>query len=91
MPFLLSSAIGILGDLVSLSHTCLSQAKRGQQVGGIAVARIFHGLSTPAFPVQEWAKCGFWGQFTAWDFSSIAQVARIELAKAARQQAIDSA
>eukprot|EP00983_Pelagomonas_calceolata_P115290 1160179-Pelagomonas_calceolata.AAC.20 len=58
-----------------------TQAKRGQQVGGIAVARIFHGLSTPAFPVQQWAKCGFWGQFTAWDFSAIAEVARTELAK----------
>lgn len=59
----------------------VDMAKRGQQVGGIAVARIFHGLSTPAFPVQQWAKCGFWGQFTAWDFSAIAEVARTELAK----------
>jgi len=62
------------------------QAKQGLHTGGIAVARIFHGLSTPAYPVQQWAKCGFWGQYTAWDFWAIVQVARLELARAARLQ-----
>jgi hypothetical protein len=38
------------------------------------VARIFHGLSTPTYPIQHWKKCGVWGQFTAWDFTSIVEV-----------------
>ena len=51
------------------------------------MARIFHGLSTPTFPVQHWAKCGFWGQYTAWDFDAIVETARIEIARLARREA----
>jgi ATP-dependent DNA helicase Q4 len=53
----------------------------------VAVARIFHGLATPAFPAQQWAKCGFWGHFTGWDFGAIEREARVQLAQFKRANA----
>eukprot|EP00884_Botryococcus_braunii_P022637 jgi/Botrbrau1/9057/Bobra.0376s0031.1 len=33
-----------------------------------AVARIFHGISSPAFPADRWASCGFWDRYNYTDF-----------------------
>ncbi|KAL6761906.1 P-loop containing nucleoside triphosphate hydrolase protein [Haematococcus lacustris] len=57
----------------------LELARDGRRLTGVAVARIFHGLATPAYPSDQWRKCGFWGQYTAWDFGYIAEVAGREI------------
>ena len=47
---------------------------------GRAVARILHGVASPAFPIKQWSKCGFWQQHTNVDFRQIAIVAEHEIA-----------
>ncbi len=52
---------------------------QARHITGTAIARIFHGLSTAAFPGDQWRKCGFWGRYTAWDFRTVADVAGREV------------
>ncbi len=56
---------------------------QGRRITGVAIARIFHGLSCPAYPSDQWRKCGFWGRYTAWDFRAIAAAAEQELKRLA--------
>lgn len=53
----------------------------GRKISGTAVARIFHGLAVPAYPRDQWSKCGFWGKYTKWDFLALARVAEGEVNK----------
>jgi len=52
----------------SLTLTCryaiivIAHQPAGSNLSGTAVARIMHGLSTPAYPSDQWCKCGFWGK-----------------------------
>lgn len=44
------------------------------QVAGLtarALARILHGLASPAFPADRWAKCGVWGRYAGVDFAAV--------------------
>lgn len=44
------------------------------QVAGLtarALARILHGLASPAFPADRWSKCGVWGRYAAVDFAAV--------------------
>ncbi|DBA84790.1 TPA: hypothetical protein ACH3X1_016785 [Trebouxia sp. C0004] len=53
--------------------------KPGCSLTGRAVARILHGVASPAFPTAQWTKCGFWQQYTNVDFAQIAAAAQHEL------------
>lgn len=46
-----------------------------------AVARIMHGISSPAFPSATWSKNHFWGRYVAVDFPLVMDVAKAELVK----------
>ncbi|XP_031121821.1 ATP-dependent DNA helicase Q-like 5 [Ipomoea triloba] len=44
-----------------------------------AVARILHGLSSPAFTTAFWSKCHFWGRYMQTDFDVVMEAAKAEL------------
>ncbi|XP_022945198.1 ATP-dependent DNA helicase Q-like 5 isoform X1 [Cucurbita moschata] len=44
-----------------------------------AVARIMHGISSPAYPSTIWSRTHFWGRYTQVDFSVIMEAATLEL------------
>ncbi|KAL3649864.1 hypothetical protein CASFOL_006267 [Castilleja foliolosa] len=44
-----------------------------------AVARILHGLSSPAFPSATWSRTHFWGRYVHIDFKAIMEAAKQEL------------
>ncbi|GAQ80266.1 Helicase conserved C-terminal domain containing protein [Klebsormidium nitens] len=49
---------------------------------GRAVARIFHGLWSPAFPYQDWCKNHFWGRYADVNFHDIRRIATAALVEA---------
>ncbi|GFP95560.1 ATP-dependent DNA helicase q-like 5 [Phtheirospermum japonicum] len=44
-----------------------------------AVARILHGLSSPAFPSATWSRTHFWGRYVHVDFRAIMEASKQEL------------
>ncbi|KAG0489297.1 hypothetical protein HPP92_008108 [Vanilla planifolia] len=44
-----------------------------------AVARILHGIPSPAFPSATWSKCHFWGRYYEVDFPTVMKAATLEL------------
>ena len=46
-------------------------ALQGGPLTGRAIARILHGVSSPAFPTAQWSKCGFWGRYVDVDFCAV--------------------
>lgn len=44
---------------------------QGCTLTGRAIARILHGVASPAFPTAQWSKCGFWQQYTNIDFAQV--------------------
>ncbi|XP_073059214.1 ATP-dependent DNA helicase Q-like 5 [Primulina eburnea] len=44
-----------------------------------AIARIFHGLSSPAFPSATWSRTHFWGRYAQMDFKIVMEAAKAEL------------
>ena len=44
---------------------------QGGTLTGRAIARILHGVASPAFPTAQWSKCGFWQQYTNIDFTQV--------------------
>uniref|UniRef100_A0A0D3FX96 DNA 3'-5' helicase n=1 Tax=Oryza barthii TaxID=65489 RepID=A0A0D3FX96_9ORYZ len=46
-----------------------------------AVARIMHGISSPAFPSVTWSKNHFWGRYVEVDFPLVMEAAKAELVK----------
>lgn len=46
---------------------------------GRAIARIFHGLSSPGFPVTDWISNKFWGRHKEVDFNDMMKMATEEL------------
>ncbi|KAK1683946.1 hypothetical protein QYE76_044794 [Lolium multiflorum] len=46
-----------------------------------AVARIMHGISSPAFPAATWSKNHFWGRYVEVEFPLVIEAARAELVK----------
>ncbi|KAL3136692.1 hypothetical protein ABBQ38_15544 [Trebouxia sp. C0009 RCD-2024] len=53
--------------------------KPGCALTGRAIARILHGVASPAFPTAHWSKCGFWQQYTNIDFTRVAVMAEHEV------------
>ncbi|CAL1359848.1 unnamed protein product [Linum trigynum] len=46
-----------------------------------AVARIMHGIASPAYPSSTWAGAHFWGRYTGTDFEVVMEAAKAELIK----------
>ncbi|XP_057529039.1 ATP-dependent DNA helicase Q-like 5 isoform X2 [Amaranthus tricolor] len=44
-----------------------------------AVARVMHGIASPAYPSAAWSKTHFWGRYTDVDFKAIMEAAKLEL------------
>ncbi|KAJ3675445.1 hypothetical protein LUZ60_004487 [Juncus effusus] len=44
-----------------------------------AVARIMHGIPSPAFPSSSWARNHFWGRYMETDFQVVMEAAKTEL------------
>lgn len=44
-----------------------------------AVARIMHGIASPAYPSATWSKTHFWGRYTHVDFNVVMEAAKLEL------------
>jgi ATP-dependent DNA helicase Q4 len=55
---------------------------QGAPASGLALARILHGLHSPAFPRDQWGRCGFWGRYADVDFGQVLEVAEAEAAAA---------
>eukprot|EP00897_Mesotaenium_endlicherianum_P008548 jgi/Mesen1/7721/ME000407S06946 len=53
---------------------------------GRAVARIFHGLWSPAYPYATWSNDHFWGRHSEVDFHEIRRMASVELLEARAAQ-----
>ena len=43
------------------------------------MARILHGVASPAFPAAQWSKSGFWQRYTDVDFAHVTATAQHEL------------
>ncbi|WOL14351.1 ATP-dependent DNA helicase Q-like 5 [Canna indica] len=44
-----------------------------------AVARIMHGIPSPAYPSSTWSKSHFWGRYVELDFAVVMEAAKVEL------------
>ncbi|KAF8399902.1 hypothetical protein HHK36_015772 [Tetracentron sinense] len=44
-----------------------------------AIARIMHGIASPAYPSAIWSKTHFWGRYLQIDFSVVMNAAKLEL------------
>ncbi|KAJ0976977.1 hypothetical protein J5N97_012451 [Dioscorea zingiberensis] len=44
-----------------------------------AIARIMHGIPSPAFPSSTWSKCHFWERYSKIDFAVVMKAATLEL------------
>ncbi|KAG6759107.1 hypothetical protein POTOM_035574 [Populus tomentosa] len=42
-----------------------------------AIARIMHGIASPAYPSTTWSKTHFWGRYTQIDFQVVMEAAKI--------------
>ncbi|KAM6562477.1 hypothetical protein CsatB_022475 [Cannabis sativa] len=44
-----------------------------------SIARIMHGIASPAYPSTMWSKTHFWGRYTQTDFHVVMEAAKAEL------------
>ncbi|XP_010248891.1 PREDICTED: ATP-dependent DNA helicase Q-like 5 isoform X2 [Nelumbo nucifera] len=44
-----------------------------------AVARIMHGIASPAYPSTTWSRTHFWGRYMHIDFPAVMEAAKMEL------------
>lgn len=51
----------------------------GNRLGGRFVARVFHGLYSPAIKQDQWRRTEWWGRHSDVDFASLVAVAEEEL------------
>ena len=65
-------------SLWPLCVTSISPCVQGKAASGRAVARILHGLHSPAFPMDVWSKCTYWGRYADVDFSQVVETAETE-------------
>ncbi|XP_022151908.1 ATP-dependent DNA helicase Q-like 5 isoform X2 [Momordica charantia] len=52
-----------------------------------AVARIMHGIGSPAYPSAIWSRTHFWGRYTHVDFQTVTEAAAVELVNFVRKDA----
>ncbi|KAL3368604.1 hypothetical protein AABB24_009456 [Solanum stoloniferum] len=53
-----------------------------------AIARILHGIASPAFPSAVWSRTHFWGRYMQTDFKAITEAAKAELMKLVGKDAL---
>ncbi|KAF5189700.1 Atp-dependent dna helicase [Thalictrum thalictroides] len=53
-----------------------------------AIARIMHGIPSPAFPSAIWSKTHFWGRYLQIDFPIVMEAATVELVSFAGKAAL---
>ncbi|GAB2214356.1 hypothetical protein Droror1_Dr00018699 [Drosera rotundifolia] len=53
-----------------------------------AVARIMHGIGSPAYPSATWSKSHFWGRYTQMDFKEVMEAAKAELMNVVAKDAV---
>ncbi|XP_055810452.1 ATP-dependent DNA helicase Q-like 5 [Solanum dulcamara] len=53
-----------------------------------AIARILHGIASPAFPSAVWSRTHFWGRYMQTDFKAITEAAKTELMKLVGKDAL---
>ncbi|KAI3795126.1 hypothetical protein L1987_37771 [Smallanthus sonchifolius] len=53
-----------------------------------AIARIMHGIPSPAFPSSTWCKTHFWGRYIQTNFDVIMEAAKAELMDCAGKSAV---
>ena len=73
----MSSVFWLLSCARSVSN-CSNACVQGTAASGRAIARILHGLHSPAFPVDIWSKCSYWGRYANMDFSQVLETAEVE-------------
>ena len=62
----------LLGDIAAF---CRIHRNAIGGLTGRAIARIFHGLTSPQYPAYEWSRDPCWGRHTAADFNLILSLA----------------
>jgi hypothetical protein len=60
--------------LYAEGHRLRELAAAGK-LSGVLVAKILHGLGSPALPYDQWTKCGWWGRLSGVDFGFLVGVA----------------
>jgi hypothetical protein len=63
----------------NLLNPYTSEPQFNQQLTGRAVARICHGISSPAFPASIWRNDALWKRFSDVDFYALRALATKEL------------
>jgi ATP-dependent DNA helicase Q4 len=48
---------------------------QGRPLTARAIARVMHGVASPAYPADQWSKCGFWGRYADVDFGVVQRTA----------------
>ncbi|KAJ7562723.1 hypothetical protein O6H91_03G081900 [Diphasiastrum complanatum] len=72
--FLKSSSLFLRADI-----KVFLRSHPDENFSGRAIARIFHGLGSPAYPSANWSRNHFWGRYVDTDFHAIMEAATSEL------------
>ena len=59
-------------DVISFVNSII---RDNEMLSGRAVARIFHGIASPAYPAAFWCHNRFWGRYDDSDFALVAKMA----------------
>ena len=62
-----------------LTHRTGGKAGGAGCMSARAVARVLHGLGSPAFPAQEWRRNALWERHAEVDFAVVKRIAEEEL------------
>ncbi|KAH6571339.1 hypothetical protein BASA62_003924 [Batrachochytrium salamandrivorans] len=60
---------------VEISIKAFVKAHLGEVTSGRAVARIFHGLSSPKYPAKSWSSNKHWNSYPFYNFKDLARLA----------------
>ncbi|KAI8915057.1 hypothetical protein BC831DRAFT_533071 [Entophlyctis helioformis] len=60
---------------VEISIKAFVKENIGHVMSGRAVARIFHGLSSPKFPARDWSKSKYWNMYPHFNFKDLSRLA----------------
>lgn len=50
-----------------------------EDVTARSLARVLHGVASPAFPADQWVKSGVWGRYGVVDFCAVLTACQQEL------------
>ncbi|CAI7765282.1 unnamed protein product [Closterium sp. NIES-53] len=78
-PAPVTTASQFLRSDIKVFLRCQQANPDAPPVNARAVARILHGLTSPAFPASDWSKHHFWGRYADIDFHTVRRIAVEEL------------